>query len=603
VGRGPGLSRGLVPEIGAGGLGTLPRRPLGLGRALGLELGGRCALGICAVSLRALGPYRRPLGLGARGDCPRAGLCACTRRLHPATGDCGARTSPGRCRTARRLVSASAGRGLLARLYPQPDLYTQRQYHQRQHHQDQHDYCGAARHLRPAATDRQPAIRKPSRGNCGARAGSRRVRPGGTGSGCGSAASTSPGRCRHNTAGSATAGRDGANRSSADFSTCTAGVGACKAARSQRRRGADAAGTLDRRSVQTHSPGSDTSADPAKFLTARPSAARQPPAGGLAETPSNTAERAGDPRRSSPAVGAGSLGTSARRWCKPAGIHVQPTSGCTGFLAFGPCADRVACSAAADAGRPGHLSASCSRGTFRNPAAGIGDADSTRACANDAAGSNGRTSSGPARLLPSAAGATEASATAKLCTSDADGTSEKRHDTRGHSSADASGNRTGTDAADPPCATGCECGRGAATGAGSWSAAGDSVRNPAAGVRDAGNTRAWANDAADSGRTSSGSARLLPSAIGAAGACATAEPCTGDVRSNSEERPGTRGHSSADAGGTGTGTDAANRPCAAECEHGGGSVTGAGSWSPTACRRRSSRSATGRSTGATACGC
>ncbi len=140
-----------------------------------------------------------------------------------------------------------------------------------------------------AAADRQPAIRKPSRGNCGAGAGSRRVRPGGTGSGCGAAAGTSPGRCRHNTAGSATTGRDGANRSIADFSTCIAPLRACNAACCQRCHGADTAAILERRSVQTHSAGPDASAGRAKFLTARPSAARQPPAGGLAETPGNTA--------------------------------------------------------------------------------------------------------------------------------------------------------------------------------------------------------------------------------------------------------------------------------------------------------------------------
>jgi len=405
VGRGPGLSRGLVSEIGAGGLGTLPRRPLGLGRALGLELGGRCALGICAVSLRALGPYRRPLGLGARGDCPRAGICACTRRLHPATGDSGARTSPGRCRTARRLVSAGAGRGLLARLYPQPDLYTQRQYHQRQHHQDQHDYCGAARHLRPAATDRQPAIRKPSRGNCGAGAGSRRVRPGGTGSGCGSAASTSPGRCRHNTAGSATAGRDGANRSIADFSTSIPPLRARNAACCQRCHGADTAAILDRRSVQTHSAGPNASAGRAKFLGTRSGTARQPRAGGLAEIASNTARSAGDPHGNSPAVGAGSPGTSARRQCDPAGTNTRPSSECTGFLASGPRADRAAYGAAAGAARPGHFSATCSCSRGSNSAADVGDPGNTCACPTDGPGGSGRTSSASARLRPSASGA------------------------------------------------------------------------------------------------------------------------------------------------------------------------------------------------------
>ena len=553
------------------------------------------------MSLRALGTRRRSLGLGARRVRPRAGLCARAGRLHSAAGDSGARADPGRCRTTCRLVSAGAGRGVLARLYPQPDLYTQRQYHQRQHHQDQHDYCGTARRCRPAAAGRQPAIRKPSRGNRGAGAGSRRVQPGGTCSGRGSTASTSPGRGLDNAAGSATTGHQRANRSSANFSTCTARVGECKAARSQRRSGADAAVSLDRRSVQTHSRGSDTSAGPPKLLGTRSGTARQPHAGGLAKIASNTARSAGDPNGNSPAVGAGSPGTSARRQCDPAGTNTRPSSECTGFLASVPRADRAAYGAAAGAARPRALL----RHLLPRKGQKLGSRRRRRR-QHTRLPQRRRQRQDILRARPTSPVRQRHSP--GLCHPRILHRRRQYHLKRtsrhpGHSSADASGNRTGTDAADPPCATGCECGRGAATGAGSWSAAGDSVRNPAAGVRDAGNTRAWANDAADSGRTSSGSARLLPSAIGAPGACATAEPCTGDAGSNSEERPGTRGHSSADAGGTGTGTDAANRPCAAECEHGGGSVTGAGSWSAAACRRRSSRSATGRSTGATACGC
>jgi hypothetical protein len=47
------LSRGLVSEC-AGRLGALHARPLGLDRAVGLDLGRRRARGICAVALRAL---------------------------------------------------------------------------------------------------------------------------------------------------------------------------------------------------------------------------------------------------------------------------------------------------------------------------------------------------------------------------------------------------------------------------------------------------------------------------------------------------------------------------------------------------------------------
>ena len=37
AGHRPRLSRGLVPELGARGVGTLPRRPMGMGRALGMD--------------------------------------------------------------------------------------------------------------------------------------------------------------------------------------------------------------------------------------------------------------------------------------------------------------------------------------------------------------------------------------------------------------------------------------------------------------------------------------------------------------------------------------------------------------------------------------
>ena len=263
------------------------------------------------MSLRALGSHRRPLGLGARRVRPRAGLCAGAGRLHSVTGDSGARPGPGRCRTTCRLVSLGARGDLLAPLYPQPSLYTQRQYHQRQCHQDQHDHLGGAGRGRPTSAGCPPAVRKPHRGNRGAGAGARRVQAGGVDCGCGSAASTSRSRCRDNTAGSATAGRDGANRSSADFSTSSVPRSPCNAASSGQCHRADTARILDRRSIHRAGPG--PSAGPAKFLTARPSAARRTHAGGRAEIASDPGERAGDLHGNSPAVGAGGLSISAQR--------------------------------------------------------------------------------------------------------------------------------------------------------------------------------------------------------------------------------------------------------------------------------------------------
>jgi hypothetical protein len=66
------------------GLGSVSLRALGVRCSLGLDVGGRRALGICAIPLRALGSgIRRTLGLGAwtcsscrRGLCA-TGVCAC----------------------------------------------------------------------------------------------------------------------------------------------------------------------------------------------------------------------------------------------------------------------------------------------------------------------------------------------------------------------------------------------------------------------------------------------------------------------------------------------------------------------------------------------
>src|SRR5260370_3029350 len=55
--------RGLVPAIGAQRLGPLPRRPVGLGRAVGLELGRFRALGLPPVPFPPGGAHPPPTGL------------------------------------------------------------------------------------------------------------------------------------------------------------------------------------------------------------------------------------------------------------------------------------------------------------------------------------------------------------------------------------------------------------------------------------------------------------------------------------------------------------------------------------------------------------
>src|SRR5260370_17265782 len=55
-------------------LGALPLWPLGLGGAVGLDLGRRCALGVCSLPLRPLGLCQRLLGLDSRASCGASGL-------------------------------------------------------------------------------------------------------------------------------------------------------------------------------------------------------------------------------------------------------------------------------------------------------------------------------------------------------------------------------------------------------------------------------------------------------------------------------------------------------------------------------------------------
>src|SRR5690348_12912454 len=60
-----------VSDLGAGRLGAVPLRPLGMDRSVGLDLGGRPAVGLRTLPLRPLGLRPQSLGLGA-GTVARA---------------------------------------------------------------------------------------------------------------------------------------------------------------------------------------------------------------------------------------------------------------------------------------------------------------------------------------------------------------------------------------------------------------------------------------------------------------------------------------------------------------------------------------------------
>src|SRR5690349_10903728 len=109
MGLRPWLWRGLVSKR-ANRLGALYAWPLGLGRAVGLDLDRRRALGLCAVPLRALGVHRRSLVLGPGNFRAFAGLRTGARRLSRRAR--GGAIYFGGDRAAGRMVSARARRGL-----------------------------------------------------------------------------------------------------------------------------------------------------------------------------------------------------------------------------------------------------------------------------------------------------------------------------------------------------------------------------------------------------------------------------------------------------------------------------------------------------------
>ena len=122
-------------------------RPLGLGAALGLDLGRRRAVGLRAVPLRSLGLLTAMSGAGRPAP---TSLARSTRRRW--SRGSAARAAASRSRSAaarrRRLVPARAARGLRAVVPRQPALRAAGQRHARhqrhQHHDDVNNNNGEA---------------------------------------------------------------------------------------------------------------------------------------------------------------------------------------------------------------------------------------------------------------------------------------------------------------------------------------------------------------------------------------------------------------------------------------------------------------------------
>src|SRR5262249_15693029 len=102
-------------------MGALPFRALEMDCAMGVDLAGRPALGLCAVTLWAMDPHRRRLGLGPWKLCRAAALCGGGGRVPWLVGD---RSELGGG-SDRRMVSPRSGGGFLAELYARPRLYSQ----------------------------------------------------------------------------------------------------------------------------------------------------------------------------------------------------------------------------------------------------------------------------------------------------------------------------------------------------------------------------------------------------------------------------------------------------------------------------------------------
>ncbi len=90
-----GLRQRVGAEPGGRRLGPLSRRPLGMDRSVGLDLGRRRAVGLRRVALRPLGEHPQPVVLGAGAGRRACRLCAGAGRL------CRREQFPGRHRRRR----------------------------------------------------------------------------------------------------------------------------------------------------------------------------------------------------------------------------------------------------------------------------------------------------------------------------------------------------------------------------------------------------------------------------------------------------------------------------------------------------------------------
>ncbi len=136
-------------------------RPLGLGPAVGLDLGRRRALGLRAVPLRPLGlpPQRAGAGRPAPtspGRCMRRRWWRGSAARAPTSRSRSAAAAPG------RLVPARAARGLRAELSQQPALPARRQHHARHQRHQHHDH-----HQQPQRRSRPARLRESQVRACG----------------------------------------------------------------------------------------------------------------------------------------------------------------------------------------------------------------------------------------------------------------------------------------------------------------------------------------------------------------------------------------------------------------------------------------------------
>src|SRR6266446_2755442 len=130
--RRTGLRSGLVSQHGSSRLGSLQLWILELGWPVGLDLGGLCAMGLCALSLRTLGVCRRRVGLVPWTHLRAAILWPGVRRLCRR----GIWLRFGwRLRRRNRLVPAGIPRTVPSLVSRQWKLFPQREHHEYADHE------------------------------------------------------------------------------------------------------------------------------------------------------------------------------------------------------------------------------------------------------------------------------------------------------------------------------------------------------------------------------------------------------------------------------------------------------------------------------------